>query len=156
MKRFVLLGGVVAIAVAALGTGLGSSQRASVVKQQSPDAVVRADGESIGVMLATDDKQRRRGLKYVRHLPPNRGMLFVYDNPVVPTFHMTDTYVPLDILFVRSDGRIVDRFRLEAQSDRRVRPSVPVRFVLETVPGRVDATTRFLQLPENSKSVLDD
>ncbi|MCH8152892.1 MAG: DUF192 domain-containing protein, partial [Planctomycetes bacterium] len=45
-----------------------------------------------------------RGLMHVRHLPEFTGMLFAYSSPDMRSMWMKNTYLSLDILFVREDG----------------------------------------------------
>ncbi len=49
-----------------------------------------------------------RGLMYVRHLPDFSGMLFVYSRPQLLSMWMKNTYISLDILFIRADGSIAN------------------------------------------------
>ena len=44
---------------------------------------------------------------FVRSLPGDRGMIFPYDPPQDVAFWMKNTLIPLDIIFIRSDGTIV-------------------------------------------------
>ena len=44
---------------------------------------------------------------FVRSLPPNRGMIFPYNPPQDVSFWMKNTLIPLDIIFIRSDGSII-------------------------------------------------
>lgn len=50
---------------------------------------------------------RERGLMYRRDLAPDAGMVFVFPAPEVQSFWMKNTYVPLDMVFVGPDLRVV-------------------------------------------------
>lgn len=60
------------------------------------------------VWIAADDPSRTRGLMFVRELPADRGMLFVFQRPQPATFWMKNTYVPLDLVFVDPTGRVLN------------------------------------------------
>jgi uncharacterized membrane protein (UPF0127 family) len=61
-----------------------------------------------GVWIAADDESRERGLMYVRELPPDRGMLFVFERPQALAFWMKDTYLSLDLIFIDPSGRVLN------------------------------------------------
>jgi hypothetical protein len=59
------------------------------------------------VEVVREEKDRNRGLMYRRHMAADHGMLFDYDPPVDIAFWMKNTYIPLDIIFVGADARII-------------------------------------------------
>lgn len=88
------------------------------------------------VWLALNDRQRQRGLMFVRELHPMSGMLFVYDEPALYSMWMKNTYLPLDMLFIRGDGSIASIARnAEPRSLRSIEAREPVRYVLELNAG---------------------
>jgi len=108
--------------------------RDSIVIETSGPACYKFD-----VYLATTPEQQRRGLMHVRHLPGFTGMLFVYGSDDVRSMWMKNTYIPLDILFIRSDGSVESIARMtEPLSLRSIASGEPVRYVLELDGGVAD------------------
>src|SRR4051812_6525884 len=61
---------------------------------------------AFAVELALTPEQQSRGLMYRLSLPEGQGMLFDFKRAQETSFWMKNTYVPLDMIFSRSDGRI--------------------------------------------------
>jgi len=86
--------------------------------------------------MATNDEERSRGLMFRKELPEGHGMLFDFmqDQPVA--FWMHNTYIPLDMIFIRGDGRILRiAENTTPMSDNLVPSGGPVRAVLEVIAG---------------------
>ena len=89
----------------------------------------------IDVEIADDPKEKQLGLMFRTELPQGTGMLFPYDSPREITMWMRNTYIPLDMVFIRPDGtvhRIEER--TEPLSERIIASQGPVSAVLE-LPG---------------------
>jgi uncharacterized membrane protein (UPF0127 family) len=89
------------------------------------------------VEIAANEAARAQGLMYRRSLAPDAGMLFVFEKSEPVSFWMKNTYIPLDMVFIRADG-VVHRIEANAEplSERPIPSGAPVRYVLEIVGGR--------------------
>ena len=100
-------------------------------------SVVTAGGtHRFRVWIAADFESRARGLMFVRQLPADQGMLFLFDRPKRASFWMMDTYVSLDIVFIAPDG-VVANIAHDTQplSLAPIESVAPVTCVLELVAG---------------------
>ena len=59
------------------------------------------------VELATNEDERSRGLMFRKQLPDGHGMLFDFEQDRPVAFWMHNTYVSLDMIFIRADGSIL-------------------------------------------------
>ena len=88
------------------------------------------------VEIADTPEKRSKGLMYRRNLGSDRGMLFDFRQATMASMWMKNTYIPLDIIFIASNGRIVN---IEAdtvpQSLHTISSLGPVRAVLELNAG---------------------
>lgn len=77
---------------------------------EGPHVVIRPAGRdpiTVRVELARTEDERNRGLMYRRELAPNAGMLFLFASPSQQTFWMRNTFLPLDMVFIKSDRRVL-------------------------------------------------
>ena len=91
------------------------------------------------VELADTPDEHAVGLMHRNYLPPDHGMLFDYKSPQWPRFWMRNTFVSLDMLFIRSNGEIA--YIAEdavPHSERTIGPRQPVQAVLEVPAGTVE------------------
>lgn len=91
------------------------------------------------VWLALEPRQQARGLMHVRALAPTSGMLFVYGGEARRSMWMKNTFIPLDMLFIRGDGTVSSIVRnTEPLSLRSIASTEPVRYVLELYAGTTE------------------
>ena len=75
-------------------------------------------------------------MMFRRSIAPDRGMIFPYSPPQVVGFWMRDTYIPLDMIFIRADGTIARIATATPHSLESVSSLEPVVAVLEIGGGR--------------------
>jgi len=88
------------------------------------------------VEMAVTPQEQEQGLMYRRELADGKGMLFDMGKERPATFWMKNTYVSLDMIFIRADGSIARiAHGTTPLSEARIESGVPVRGVLEVVAG---------------------
>lgn len=123
------------VLAAALGAPAAKGQLQSF--PTSSLTIVSANGRHrFTVEVAETPEQMMQGLMFRRELAPNAGMLFDYKQPIVATMWMRNTLIPLDMLFVDAQGRIVNiHERAVPQTDDVIAAAAPVRAVIELNGG---------------------
>ncbi|MCX8029066.1 MAG: DUF192 domain-containing protein [Brevinematales bacterium] len=71
------------------------------------------------------------GLMFRKDMKTNEGMIFLFPNDGYISFWMKNTYLPLAIVYIDNNKRVVDVFYPPPLSTKGVKPSKPSRFVLE-------------------------
>jgi uncharacterized protein len=109
----------------------------SVAQTLEPLAIVSGDERhEFQVELALTPAERSRGLMYRRSMPADQGMLFDFEREEMVSMWMRNTYISLDMLFIRPDGSIARIAQnTEPLSERTISSGEPVRFVLELNAG---------------------
>lgn len=111
--------------------------RAQAGMRQDKLMLVTASGErTIAIEIAESAQEKALGLMFRTSLADGHGMLFPYDTPQDVTMWMRNTYIPLDMVFIRGDGTV---HRIEAgaepMSERVISAGAPVTAVLELAAG---------------------
>jgi len=76
--------------------------------QAEVQAMTSQGTHDFAVWIAADDKSREHGLMFVRELPPDRGMLFLFEFPQEVAFWMKDTVLSLDLVFIDPAGKVLN------------------------------------------------
>jgi uncharacterized membrane protein (UPF0127 family) len=104
--------------------------------------VVFPEGRSFLAEVAATPEARARGLMFRERLGPQEGMVFLFEGADIYPFWMKNTLIPLDILWLDSDGRVVHLERsvppCKADPCPTVSPLRPASWVLEVAAGQAD------------------
>ena len=103
--------------------------------------VIEANGtkHALQVELAATEKSRQVGLMFRRKMAADAGMLFDYGRTQPVAMWMKNTYIPLDMLFITADGRVVNIAKRTVPHSLATIVSVGrVRAVLEVNAGTTD------------------
>ncbi len=147
---FVLIAGSVE---AKAGSFFQPKTEAQVTFEKRPLQIIRQDGSSvqIEVEMALNNRQRAQGLMNRKTLPDQSGMLFIFPQPVPAAFWMKNTYIALDMLFIRQDGTIAHIHPNAVPLDETpIKSPEAVIAVLELRGGQAEA----LNITPNDRIVL--
>lgn len=128
-----------ALLAAALVCGMALFNPALALRRE-PMVLVTAQGEKqINVEITESNEEKARGLMFRTSLPDDQGMLFFYDTPQDITMWMRNTYIPLDMVFIRADG-VIHRIevRTEPLSERIISSQGDVVACLELAGGAAE------------------
>ncbi len=93
----------------------------------------------IDIEIAEDDLSREQGLMYRNEMAEHHGMLFVFEDEAFRSFWMKNTPLPLDIIFVDGQHRIITIHKNTTPfSEEEYRSSAPARYVVEVNAGFTD------------------
>ena len=121
---FVLIGLLVAVGPARLA------------ERQTLEIASKTGVHAFSVEIADNDAERAKGLMFRKELPVGQGMLFDFDHEQDVAMWMQNTYISLDMIFIRGDGRILRIAENTEPLSTRIIPSGgPVRAVLEVIAG---------------------
>ncbi len=101
------------------------------------------DGFVIRAAIADTPQKTQKGLMFVKELPPDAGMLFVFDKEDEQYFWMKNTLVDLDIIFLDAQQRIRTQYaRVPHTYTYTPDAQIPVvsgraRYVLECAAGTI-------------------
>jgi uncharacterized membrane protein (UPF0127 family) len=70
--------------------------------------VVFPDGWAVKVKLALTPEEQAQGLMYVKELPADRGMLFLFPDDAQRPFWMKNCFISLDMIWLDANNVVVD------------------------------------------------
>lgn len=131
--------------IAALGVGCARTPANAASPPAQPLPVERLEIKTakgvvkFQVEIAADDGSREYGLMNRPQMADDHGMIFDFHRPQPVAFWMRNTLIPLDMLFVTEEGRILNIARMAKPHDETPVPSAgPIRAVIEINGGLAD------------------
>ena len=122
------------------GLAFGLALLAGAAHAEAPLEALTIDTASgvhrFRVEVMRTEPERERGLMYRKTMARDHGMLFEYQSEQPVTFWMHNTYLPLDLIFIGKDGRVVNVARdAKPMDDSLIPSSGPALGVLELDAG---------------------
>jgi uncharacterized membrane protein (UPF0127 family) len=103
---------------------------------QPLEIATRTGVQVFSVEMATTEKEKETGLMYRKELADGKGMLFDFSPEQEVSMWMKNTFVSLDMIFIRADGRVLRiAENTEPESTKIISSRGPARAVLEVVAG---------------------
>lgn len=69
--------------------------------------IISINGFNVSMAIASTNEQRIKGLSGIEKLNENEGMLFLFDEPSKQGFWMNKMYIPIDIIWLDSNNKVV-------------------------------------------------
>ena len=92
--------------------------------------------QKIAIEVADNEAEITQGLMYRRSMPDTTGMLFIMPKTEEQVFWMKNTHIPLDMIFIDEDKKIVTiQVNTIPFSEKRVPSFKPAKYVLEVNAG---------------------
>ena len=125
------------VLLVALSLVAGACSQTQPRARGGPEVVLstRVGDQHVKVEIARSEPERQRGLMFRRDLAAGRGMVFLWERAQKLKFWMKNTYIPLDMIFIGADKRVVFiEENAEPLTLQERGPEEDSQFVLE-VPG---------------------
>src|ERR1700730_1607129 len=121
---------------AALAVWAFAGVGAEAASIQPLEIVTKSGVQVFSVEMATTDQEKETGLMYRKELPDGKGMLFDFSPEQQVSMWMKNTFISLDMIFIRPDGRTLRIAEsTEPLSTKIISSGGPVKGVLEVIAG---------------------
>ena len=80
--------------------------------------------------IAKSEEDKRQGLMYVENLPPDEGILFVWDSEDTRQMWMKNTLIPLDMIAINDDDEVIMVYPARPKDETLI-PFMSTKYILE-------------------------
>lgn len=109
---------------------------AKAASVQPLEIITKSGVQVFSVEMATTEQEKETGLMYRKELADGKGMLFDFSPEQQVSMWMKNTYISLDMIFIRADGRILRiAENTEPESTRIISSGGLAKGVLEVIAG---------------------
>ena len=107
--------------------------------QHLPTVQMQIGSKQFTLEVADTYQARETGLMFRDSMPADHGMIFMFDRPEVQGFWMKNTRIPLDIIYVGSDGVVVSIKPMQPFDLRSTSSDKPAQYAIELNQGAAKA-----------------
>ena len=134
VRRLYVRAWLITSLVVLFGGLVGQPARAATF--QPLEIATKSGVHVFSVEMATTEEEKTTGLMYRKELPDGKGMLFDFSPEQQVSMWMKNTYIPLDMIFISADGRILRiAENTEPLSTKIISSGGPAKGVLEVIAG---------------------
>ena len=83
------------------------------------------------IEVVSNSNERRKGLMFRKSLPENDGMFFIWDYQKRQCMWMKNTYIPLNVAYIDSKGKILEIYEMLPMSEESICSKKRVKYALE-------------------------
>jgi len=131
-RIFLIYGLIVVVTILIVGVGFAWKNK---TPQDPSMGSVTINRQEFSVEIADTEDEQRLGLMFRKELPEKSGMLFIFDSLTQVPFWMRNTYLPLDIIFIGEDRKIINIVPMPPLTDDLAKPERSYRYVVELLRG---------------------
>ena len=126
---------ILLLALAAVSCGDDGLPKATTFDRATVTVSAGGVSAKVTVELAATERQREQGLMLRQSMAEDAGMLFLFPTDTTVGFWMRNTYLPLDIAYIDSSGRVLEIRRAQPLDETPLAPKGPYRYTLEVNQG---------------------
>jgi uncharacterized membrane protein (UPF0127 family) len=121
--------------------GAGCHDRSTPTPSLAQTVTMKLGDRNFNLEIAATERARQFGLMERTSMPKDHGMIFVFSTEAERGFHMKRTLIPLDIVYVNGQGKVMSIARMPAEAkgpngDWKAFPSgFPIKYAIELNAG---------------------